>query len=100
MPLVQQTWCELIDAQKLRGYDIDRLGIIEKIRDVYTRSIVSLIVILFKAGLNLQIAIETRGFGAPRRRTEYYTLKINIWDCMVIIGLLVIFFFEIYFFMF
>jgi energy-coupling factor transport system permease protein len=100
VPLVEQTWSELINAQKLRGYDVDRLGIIKKVRDVYNPSIVSLIVILFKAGLNLQIAIDTRGFDAPIKRTEYYTLKINIWDCLVITALIAIFFLEIYFFMF
>lgn len=99
VPLVQQTWSELIDAQKLRGYDVDKLGIVKKVRAVYIRSIVSLIVILFKKGLNLQIAIETRGFGASMKRTEFYTLKIHIWDYLVITALLAIFFMEIYFFM-
>jgi energy-coupling factor transport system permease protein len=95
LPVVQQTWNELIDVQRLRGYDLDRQGIITKIREVYLQSIISLVLITFKSGLSMQVALETRGFSVRTKRTQYFVLKIGLKDYLVMLGLITIFILEI-----
>lgn len=91
VPLVAQTWHEIFDAQRLRGYDVDKVGIIKKITELYPRSLVSLVLILFKAGLNMDIAIQTRGFHVEGKKTLYYTLSLRRVDYAVLVGLSLLF---------
>jgi len=91
VPLVQQTWNDLLDAQRLRGHDIDELGIITRIRYLYPRVLGSLILILFRLGLSLEITVRTRGFGATKRPTEYFVKPLKPTDYVFAAGLLAVF---------
>lgn len=95
VPLVQETWSNLQDAQKLRGYDIDKIGMLQRLTEAYPRLIGALVIVLFKSGLNLQVSIETRGYGAPNKRTEYFILRMKTLDYLIIIFFFEIFIFEI-----
>jgi energy-coupling factor transport system permease protein len=80
VPLVQETWTDLLNAYRLRGYDVDELGVVSRIRYLYPRTLSSLILVLFGLGLNLEIAIRLRGFGASKRPTPYPERKVQPSD--------------------
>lgn len=91
VPLVQQTWNDLLDAQRLRGHDIDKLGIIARTRYLYPRVLGSLILVLFRLGLSLEVTIRTRGFGIAKRPTQYFVRQLNSTDYLFVAGLMVVF---------
>jgi len=68
-PLVQETYDEIRDAQKLRGHDIQQMNIIKKITKGYFPIFVPLVLSLLRKAGDMDTAIESRGFGAPVERT-------------------------------
>jgi len=77
MPLIDTTFSEIVDSQKLRGHDIDSMDIFTKIMKGYVPIAVPLSLSLLRGSEDLQVAIETRAYGAPVVRTfvEEITLK-------------------------
>lgn len=68
-PLILELWNRIIEAQKLRAFDIDSMNIFKKAFKGYVPITIPLIVLLLRKGNDIQIAIESRGFGAPLQRT-------------------------------
>jgi len=63
-----------VDAQKLRAFDIDSMNLVKRAVKAYVPIITPLILLLFRKANDFQIAMETKGFGAPVEPTEIETL--------------------------
>jgi len=72
--LLFEMWSSIVDAQKLRAFDIDRMNVVKRAFRAYVPIITPLILLLFRKANDFQIAMETKGFGAPVEPTEIETL--------------------------
>ena len=72
--LLFEMWESIVEAQKLRAFDIDRMNVIKRAVRAYIPIITPLILLLFRKANDFQIAMETKGFGAPIEPTEIETL--------------------------
>lgn len=73
--LLFEMWGSIVEAQKLRAFDIDRMNLIKRAVKAYVPIITPLILLLFRKANDFQIAMETKGFGAPIEPTEIELLK-------------------------
>ena len=89
VPLVFQTWTGVIQAQKLRGRDIDRMPFWKK-ASVYTSVLTPLLLYLLKLSQTLQIALECRAFGSPATRSYVEEAKLKVSDYLAIAAIVVI----------
>jgi len=69
VPMIQETWNTVVEAQKLRAFDIDRMNIFKKAFRAYIPILTPLILLLLRKANDMQIAIESRAFGASTKRT-------------------------------
>jgi len=72
--LIFEMWSSIVDAQKLRAFDIDAMNLVKRAVKAYVPIITPLILLLFRKANDFQIAMETKGFGAPVEPTEIETL--------------------------
>jgi energy-coupling factor transport system permease protein len=79
-PLVDETYHDILDAQKLRGHDISKMNVFMKIKEGYLPVFVPLILSLLRRASDLDVAIESRGFGAPVKRTSVEDLSMKRLD--------------------
>lgn len=89
-PMVQGIWERIVDAQKLRRFDIERMNIFTKAFKAYVPMMVPLILTLLRDANELQIAIESRGFGASVKRTTIEEVRFELLSIIfvaIIIGL-------------
>lgn len=77
-PMVQGIWDRIVDAQKLRRFDIERMNIFSKAVKAYVPMMVPLILTLLRDANELQIAIESRGFGASTKRTTIEEVRFGL----------------------
>jgi energy-coupling factor transport system permease protein len=73
--LLFEMWGSIVDAQKLRAFDIDSMNVIKRAFKAYIPILTPLILLLFRKANDFQIAMETKGFGAPGRPTEIEVLQ-------------------------
>lgn len=89
VPLVFQSWSGVIQAQKLRGRDIDKMPFHKKAL-VYTTVITPLLLYLLKLSQTLQTALECRAFGSPATRSYMEEADLKVGDYLAITGILVL----------
>jgi len=86
--LIFEMWNSIVDAQKLRAFDIDAMNIFQRAFKAYIPIITPLILLLFRKANDFQIAMETKGFGAPIEPTEIETLSARwidyLWLALII----------------
>ena len=86
--LLFEMWNSIIQAQKLRAFDIDSMNIIKQAFKAYIPIITPLILLLFRKANDFQIALETKGFGAPVKPTEIELLEARpadyIWLAIIL----------------
>ncbi|MDI6894701.1 MAG: energy-coupling factor transporter transmembrane component T [Bacillota bacterium] len=85
--LIFEMWNSILDAQKLRGFDLSSMGTIDKLRRGFIPVVVPLILLLFRRGDELEIAMGGKGFGAPGRPTELEPLRFG-WRDLVAASLI------------
>ncbi len=85
------TWQGIIEAQKLRAFDIDSMGLWKKATRAYIPVLTPLILLLFRKGNDLQIALETKGFGSELPPTEMEILRFTWKDALAAAGFLGVF---------
>ena len=88
VPLVFQTWTGVIQAQKLRGRDIDKMPFWRK-AGVYTSVLTPLLLYLLKLSQTLQLALECRAFGSPVTRSYVEEAKLRVGDYIAIASVIV-----------
>lgn len=90
----------IFDAQKARGVNFRRRGIIEKLKG-YTYLLIPLIAVSTRKAMNMAESMEARGFGAKSRRTSLNELKMRKKDYIVSTAislmLVIMLLFEVYF---
>ncbi len=80
LPVLQSDAQKIIDAQKARAFTaLEKGGIKERIK-AYIPLIVPLMVSSFKKGRQLEIAMESRAFGAYEGRSYLIEIKMNRLD--------------------
>lgn len=89
-PTIQEIWRSIIDAQKIRGFDFDKMSIFKKLR-AYVPIIVPLILISFRRANDLEVAIESKAFGAPIKRTFIEEVGFHAGDRFFIAAFTVLF---------
>jgi energy-coupling factor transport system permease protein len=85
--LLFEMWGSIVDAQKLRAFDIDSMNVFKKAVKAYIPITTPLILLLFRKANDFQIAMETKGFGAPVKPTEMETLSTKPSDYFWMAGI-------------
>jgi energy-coupling factor transport system permease protein len=91
--LLFEMWGSIVDAQKLRAFDIDSMNVVKRAVRAYVPIITPLILLLFRKANDFQVAMETKAFGAPIKPTEIETLTAETSDycwLALIVGLFVV----------
>jgi len=89
--LIFEMWSSIVDAQKLRAFDIDSMNFVERAIKAYVPIITPLILLLFRKANDFQIAMETKGFGAPIEPTEIETLTARLADYLWLAFIIAVF---------
>ncbi len=81
-----------MDAQKARGLELEKGGLLKRIRN-YIPVLIPLIVSAIRRSLELAEAMESRAWGATKKRTNLYALKLHKGDyglLAIIVGILAV----------
>ena len=92
VPVLAEEAQTIMDAQKARGLELEKGGILKKIRN-YVPVLIPLIVSAIRRSLELAEAMESRAWGATKKRTNLYALKLHRGDFVLLaitIGVLVV----------
>jgi energy-coupling factor transport system permease protein len=92
VPVLAEEAQTIMDAQKARGLELEKGNFIKRIRN-YVPVLIPLIVSAIRRSLELAEAMESRAWGATKKRTNLYALKLHRGDyalLVIIIALLVL----------
>ena len=96
VPLVNTTYQDITEAQQLRGHDLKSMPFFKKLTKGYIPLFVPLIVTLLRRAGDLDIAIESRGFGGQQERTYLSEITMGWRDWIFLSVFLVTFGFVLY----
>lgn len=97
VPTIQEIWRTIIDAQKLRGFNFDKMNIFKKLTRAYIPIITPLILLSLRKANDLEIAIESRGFGALEKRTFMEDVDFHKSDIVFMVFSIALFIFCVIF---
>jgi energy-coupling factor transport system permease protein len=92
VPVLAEEAQTIMDAQKARGLELEKGNFLKRIRN-YVPILIPLIVSAIRRSLELAEAMESRAWGATKKRTNLYVLKLHRGDFALLamtIGLLVL----------
>jgi energy-coupling factor transport system permease protein len=95
VPVLAEEAQTIMDAQKARGLELEKGGFLKRIRN-YVPVLIPLIVSAIRRSLELAEAMESRAWGATKKRTNLYALRLHRGDFVLLaitIGILVVAFF-------
>lgn len=87
-PLIFTTFYDIKDAQTLRAHDVDKMGYIEKVKRGFVPLVTPLFMSLLRRSDDLEIAIESRAFGAPVKRTFVEEFRFTYIDYIFFVGMI------------
>lgn len=79
VPVLAEEAQTIMDAQKARGLELEKGNILKRIRN-YVPVLIPLIVSAIRRSLELAEAMESRAWGASKKRTNLYSLKLHKGD--------------------
>jgi energy-coupling factor transport system permease protein len=79
VPVLAEEAQTIMDAQKARGLELEKGGLLKRIRN-YVPVLIPLIVSAIRRSLELAEAMESRAWGATKKRTNLYLLKLHRGD--------------------
>ena len=79
VPVLAEEAQTIMDAQKARGLELEKGGFLKRIRN-YVPVLIPLIVSAIRRSLELAEAMESRAWGATKKRTNLYVLKLRRGD--------------------
>jgi len=82
VPVLAEEARTIMDAQKARGLELERGNFLKRIRN-YLPILVPLIVSAIRRSLELAEAMESRAWGATKRRTNLYELRLGRGDYLL-----------------
>jgi len=83
VPVLAEEAQTIMDAQKARGLELERGNFLKRIRN-YIPILIPLIVSAIRRSLELAEAMESRAWGATKKRTNLYVLKMHRGDLALI----------------
>jgi energy-coupling factor transport system permease protein len=92
VPVLAEEAQTIMDAQKARGLELEKGGFLKRIRN-YVPVLIPLIVSAIRRSLELAEAMESRAWGATKKRTNLYALRLHRGDLALLaitIGVLVV----------
>jgi energy-coupling factor transport system permease protein len=89
VPLVQETYDAIRDAQVLRAHDVKEMKLFRRLIKGYLPIIVPLFLCLLRRSQDMDVAIESRAFGAPGKRTYVENVGLKTLDYAFIAGILI-----------
>jgi energy-coupling factor transport system permease protein len=92
VPVLAEEAQTIMDAQKARGLELEKGGFLKRIRN-YVPILIPLIVSAIRRSLELAEAMESRAWGATKKRTNLYALKLHRGDFALLaitIGVLIV----------
>lgn len=95
VPVLAEEAQTIIDAQKARGLELEKGSFFKRVRN-YIPILIPLIVSAIRRSLELAEAMESRAWGAVKKRTNLYELKFNMGDYLLAAVALSILAFSIY----
>lgn len=69
VPLVTSTYFDIMASQRLRGHDISEMNYFKRLVKGYVPLFIPLVLTMLRRTADMDVAIESRGFGAPVTRT-------------------------------
>ena len=92
VPVLAEEAQTIMDAQKARGLELEKGNFMKRIRN-YVPVLIPLIVSAIRRSLELAEAMESRAWGAAKKRTNLYGLKLHRGDFALLaltVGVLVL----------
>ena len=92
VPVLAEEAQTIMDAQKARGLELEKGGFLKRIRN-YVPVLIPLIVSAIRRSLELAEAMESRAWGATKKRTNLYALVLHKGDFALLaltVGILVV----------
>jgi energy-coupling factor transport system permease protein len=83
VPVLAEEAQTIMDAQKARGLELEKGGLLKRIRN-YIPVLIPLIVSAIRRSLELAEAMESRAWGASKRRTNLYSLRLHKGDFVLL----------------
>jgi energy-coupling factor transport system permease protein len=83
VPVLAEEAQTIMDAQKARGLELEKGSLLKRIRN-YVPVLIPLIVGAIRRSLELAEAMESRAWGATKKRTNLYALKLHIGDYILL----------------
>jgi energy-coupling factor transporter transmembrane protein EcfT len=69
VPLVTSTYFDIMASQRLRGHDLTQMNYFKRLIKGYVPLFIPLVLTMLRRTSDMDVAIESRGFGAPVART-------------------------------
>jgi energy-coupling factor transport system permease protein len=83
VPVLAEEAQTIMDAQKARGLELEKGNFLKRIRN-YIPILIPLIISAIRRSLELAEAMESRAWGAIKKRTNLYVLRIRTADYLLI----------------
>jgi energy-coupling factor transport system permease protein len=83
VPVLAEEAQTIMDAQKARGLELEKGSLLKRIRN-YIPVLIPLIVSAIRRSLELAEAMESRAWGAAKKRTNLYALRLHKGDYALI----------------
>ena len=83
VPVLAEEAQTIMDAQKARGLELEKGNFMKRIRN-YIPVLIPLIVSAIRRSLELAEAMESRAWGATKKRTNLYALKLHRGDIALV----------------
>jgi len=84
VPVLAEEAQTIMDAQKARGLELEKGSLLKRIRN-YIPILIPLIVSAIRRSLELAEAMESRAWGATKKRTNLYLLQLHKGDFILIL---------------
>jgi energy-coupling factor transport system permease protein len=95
VPVLAEEAQTIMDAQKARGLELEKGNLLKRIRN-YIPILIPLIVSAIRRSMELAEAMESRAWGATKKRTNLYLLKLHKGDYILISMTILLLFITIY----
>jgi energy-coupling factor transporter transmembrane protein EcfT len=89
VPLVTSTYFDILASQRLRGHDLSRMNYFQRLIKGYVPLFIPLVLTMLRRTADMDVAIESRGFGAPVVRTYLAEIRPTRADLLAL-GLAVV----------
>jgi energy-coupling factor transporter transmembrane protein EcfT len=91
VPLVTTTYFDIMASQRLRGHDIKEMNYFKRLVKGYVPLFIPLVLTLLRRTADMDVAIESRGFGAPVKRTYLQDVRPQRRDVVALVISMLIF---------